>query len=82
MITITTTTTAESSNDIIKFEKIRENFEWFYENYEDLKQNFSNRYVAVKDRRQIDSDKKLEVLLKRLNLSNCDESIAIEYVNI
>jgi phage anti-repressor protein len=83
MITTTTTpTTAESSNDIVKFEKIRENFEWFYENYEDLKQNFSNRYVAVKDRRQIDSDKKLEVLLKRLNLSNCDESIAIEYVNI
>ena len=81
MIT-TTTTTAESSNDIVKFEKIRENFEWFYENYEDLKQNFSNRYVAVKDRRQIDSDKKLEVLLKRLNLSNYDESIAIEYVNI
>ena len=81
MIT-TTTTTAESSKDIVKFEKIRENFEWFYENYEDLKQNFSNRYVAVKDKRQIDSDKKLEVLLKRLNLSNYDESIAIEYVNI
>ena len=79
---IITTTTAESSNDIVKFEKIRENFEWFYENYEDLKQNFSNRYVAVKDRRQIDSDKKLEVLLKRLNLSDYDESIAIEYVNI
>jgi phage anti-repressor protein len=77
-----TTTTAESSNDMVKFEKIRENFEWFYENYEDLKQNFSNRYVAVKDKRQIDSDKKLEVLLKRLNLSNYDESIAIEYVNI
>ncbi|HKR72992.1 MAG TPA: hypothetical protein VJR94_02655 [Candidatus Nitrosocosmicus sp.] len=79
---IITTTTAESSNDIVKFERIRENFEWFYENYEDLKQNFSNRYVAVKDKRQIDSDKKLEVLLKRLNLSNYDESIAIEYVNI
>ena len=78
---ITTTPTAESSKDIVKFEKIRENFEWFYENYEDLKQNFSNRYVAVKDKRQIDSDK-LEVLLKRLNLSNYDESIAIEYVNI
>ena len=76
-----TTTTAESSKDIVKFEKIIENFEWFYENYEDLKQNFSNRYVAVKDKRQIDSDK-LEVLLKRLNLSNYDESIAIEYVNI
>ena len=79
---IITTLTAESSNDIAKFEKIRENFEWFYENYEDLRQNFSNRYVAVKDKRQIDSDKKLEVLLKRLNLSNYDESIAIEYVNI
>jgi hypothetical protein len=77
-----TTTTAESSNDIVKFEKIRENFEWFYENYEDLKQNFSNRYVAIKDRRQIDSDKKLEVLIRRLNLSNYDDAIAIEYVNI
>jgi phage anti-repressor protein len=76
------TTTAESSKDIVKFEKIRENFEWFYENYEDLKQNFSNRYVAIKDRRHIDSDKKLEVLLKRLNLSNYDDAIAIEYVNI
>jgi tryptophan synthase beta subunit len=70
----------ESNDDIVKFEKIRENFEWFYENYKDLKRNFSNRYVAIKERRQIDSDKKLEVLLKRLNLSNYDESIAIEYV--
>ena len=74
------TAIVESNDDIVKFEKIRENFEWFYENYKDLKRNFSNRYVAIKDRRQIDSDKKLEVLLKRLKLSNYDESIAIEYV--
>jgi tryptophan synthase beta subunit len=74
------TTIVEFNDDIVKFEKIRENFEWFYENYKDLKRNFSNRYVAIKERRQIDSDKKLEVLLKRLNLSNYDESIAIEYV--
>ncbi len=64
-----------------KFEKLRDNFDWFYSNYDGLKRDFSNQYVAVKDKSQIDSDCNLELLIKRLNLSNCDESIAIEYVN-
>ncbi len=72
-----------SLNDdgFVKFEKLRDNFEWFYSNYDGLKKEFSNQFVAVKDKSQIDSDCNLEMLIKRLNLSNCDESIAIEYVN-
>lgn len=70
-----------SVGDFVKFEKLRDNFEWFYSNYEELKRNFNNQYVAVKDKCQIDNDYDLEMLLKRLNLSNCDQSIAIEFVN-
>jgi hypothetical protein len=64
-----------------KFEKLRDNFEWFYSNYDGLRSDYGNQYVAVKDKNQIDNDCNLEKLIKRLNLSNCDESIAIEYVN-
>ena len=64
-----------------KFEKLKDNFEWFYSNYDRLKRKFGNQYIAVKDKNQIDNDYNLEKLIRRLNLSNCDDSIAIEYVN-
>lgn len=70
-----------NGDGFIKFEKLRDNFEWFYSNYDGLKRDYGNQYVAVKDKSQIDNDCSLETLIKRLNLSNCDESIAIEYVN-
>jgi len=70
----------ESDKDFVKYEKMRDNFNWFYSNYEELKRDFNDQYVAVKDKRQIDNDYNLEKLVKRLNLYNCDESIAIEYV--
>ena len=70
----------ESDKDFVKYEKLKENFEWFYSNYEELKRDYSNEYVAGRDKRQIDHDYDLERLVKRLNLFNCDESIAIEYV--
>jgi hypothetical protein len=60
---------------------LKDNFDWFYSNYQELKRDYNKQYVAVKEKRQIDSDYDLERLLKRLNLYNCDESIAIEYVN-
>lgn len=69
----------ESHIDFVKFEKLRDNFDWFYSNYDQLKRDY-DKYVAVKDKRQIDHDYNLERLVKRLNLYNCDESIAIEYV--
>ena len=70
-----------SGDAFVKFEKLRDNFVWFYSNYDGFNRNFSNQYVAVKNKMQIDNDCNLEILLKRLNLLNCDDSIAIEYVN-
>lgn len=70
----------KSNVDFVKFEKLKENFEWFYLNYEELKKDFDDQYVAIKEKKQIDNDYDLERLLKRLNLYNCDESIVIEYI--
>jgi len=71
---------SESDRDFAKYKKLKDNFEWFYSNYEELKRNYNDQYVAIKDRKQIDSDFNFDLLLRRLNLYNCDESIAIEYV--
>jgi hypothetical protein len=73
--------TLSNEDEFVKFEKLIDNFEWFYSNYDQLKKEFCNQYVAIKDKRQIDNDSSLEILLKRLNLSNYDQSIAIEYVD-
>ena len=69
-----------AKSDLDKLERLADNFEWFYSNYKELKRAYSNRYVAVKEKRPIDNDCDQERLVKRLNLCNCDESIAIEYV--
>ena len=71
----------ESDRDFVKFEKLKDNFDWFYSNYDELRREYNLQYVAVKEKRKIDNDYDLERLLKRLNLYDCDESIAIEYVN-
>lgn len=72
---------SESTGDFEKFQKIKNNFDWFYSNYNELRKSYKSQYVAVKENRHLDNDYDLEKLLKRLNLCNCDESIAIEYVN-
>ena len=70
-----------SDTDIAKFEKLKDNFSWFYSNYDRIERDIRNQYIAVKDRKHIDNDVNLEALMKRLNLKNYDESIAIEFVN-
>ena len=71
----------ESDRDFVKYEKLKDNFDWFYSNYEELRRYYNDQYVAIKDRKQLDSDFNFDLLLHRLNLSNCNDSIAIEYVN-
>ncbi len=71
---------SENTTDIAKFERLKDNFRWFYSNYEEFKKNFHNQYVAVKDRKYIDNDVDLETLIKRLDLKNYDDSIAIEFI--
>ncbi|WP_458720880.1 hypothetical protein [Candidatus Nitrosocosmicus sp. R] len=70
-----------SDTDIAKFEKLKDNFSWFYSNYDRIERDIHNQYIAVKDRKHIDNDVNLEALIKRLNLKSYDESIAIEFVN-
>jgi hypothetical protein len=70
-----------SDTDIAKFEKLKDNFSWFYTNYDRIERDIHNQYVAVKDRKHIDNDVDLEALIKRLNLKNYDDSIAIEFIN-
>jgi hypothetical protein len=64
-----------------KYERLIDNFTWFYSNYNRLKKDFQNQYVAIKNKKYIDHDANLEILIKRLNLKNYDESIAIEFVD-
>ena len=70
-----------SDTDIAKFEKLKDNFSWFYSNYDRIERDIHNQYIAIKDRKHIDNDANLEALIKRLNLKNYDESIDIEFVN-
>ena len=70
-----------SDTDIAKFEKLKDNFSWFYSNYDMLEKDIRNQYVAVKDRKHIENDVSLEAIIKRLNLKNYDDSIAIEFIN-
>ena len=70
----------DNHNGFLQFEKLKGNFEWFYSNYEELKESYDDQYVAIKDERAIDNDYDFELLLHRLNIRNCDESVAIEYV--
>lgn len=71
---------SESARYFEKYEKLKDNFDWFNSNYEVLKRDFSDQYVAVWNKRQIDNDYNFELLIKRLNLYNCDESIVIKYI--
>ena len=73
--------TAESDRDFAKFEKLKDNFDWFYAHKDRLQREYKNQYVAVKEERPVDNDYDLERLIRRLNLYNCDESIAIEHVD-
>ena len=67
-------------SDLDKLEKLAENFEWFHSQHEILKEEYGSQYVAIKDRRLLDSDNDLERLVKRLDIKNYDNSIAIEFV--
>ena len=67
-------------SDLEKLERLAENFEWFHAHKDNLKREYKNQHVAVKGKKILDNDVKLERLVKRLNLTDYDESIAIEYV--
>ena len=66
--------------DIDRLERWADNFKWVREQHGNLKEKYDNKYVAIKDRKILDRDTNLDRLIKRLNISNYDESIAIECI--
>lgn len=69
-----------ATSDLHKLEKLADNFEWFSLQYDNLKKDFERRYVAIQEKQVVDSDTNIERLIKRLEIRNYDNSIAIEYV--
>lgn len=43
---------ASNDDENSKFERLRDNFIWFYSNYNSLKKDFQNQYVAIKNRKK------------------------------
>ncbi|WP_148686763.1 DUF5678 domain-containing protein [Candidatus Nitrosocosmicus hydrocola] len=73
--------TLTNDDENAKLQRLNDNFIWFYSNYDSFKKEFQNQYVAVKDRKQIDNDTNLDTLMKRLDLKDYDDSIAIEFID-
>ena len=69
-----------AKSDLDKLERLADNFKWIREQHGNLKEKYDNKYVAIKDRKILDRDTSLDRLIKRLNINNYDESIAIEYI--
>ena len=70
-----------SNTDHAKFKKLKDNFSWFYSNYDMIEKDIRNQYVAAIDRKHIENDVSLEAIIKKLNLKNYDDSIAKEFIN-
>jgi len=64
-----------------KLERLKDNLDWFNENYKHFKKYYRNQFVAVKDKSFLDKDTELERLVKRLDIKDINDSIAIEFVH-
>ncbi len=60
--------------------KERENIEWINASLPELRSQYGDRYVAVRDRRVIDSDRDIEALLARLRRAGDADGVTIEFV--
>ena len=69
----------EVSSSIVNFEK---DTEWFYKNIDRLrKENFVNKYVAIKGGKIIFSDKDIDVVIEKVRKLGYDPSLlAIQFV--
>jgi hypothetical protein len=68
-------------SDLDKLERLTDNFECIHSQYDNLKEKYDGRYIAIKDRKVLDKDTDLDRLIIMLNIRNYDKSIAIEYIH-
>ena len=69
-----------AKSDLGKLERLADNFEWIHKQYYSLKKKYDNQYIAIKDKRIVDKYIDRDRLVIRLNITNYDESIAVEYM--
>lgn len=69
------------SEYLVLFDVHELNRRWFEENYDALVEEFDDRFVAVCDRRVVDSDADLDELLERVEADFPLERVSIEFVS-
>jgi hypothetical protein len=69
------------SEHLVLFDVHELNRVWFEENYGALVEEFDGRFVAVYDRRVVDSDFDLDELIGRVEADFPMERVSIEYVS-
>jgi hypothetical protein len=73
---------AVNAAEVIKsIDRERANIEWINKSLARLREEFGGRYVAVRDRKVIDSDKDFEALLRRIRKQSNPESVTIEFIS-
>lgn len=72
---------ANQEEALAAIRKERENLEWISRLMPNLRKKYGDRFVAVKDRRLIDSDPDFEALLARVRKLPDSESVTIEFVS-
>ncbi len=71
---------ASQSDALEAIRREQANVEWINKSLAWLRQNYGDRYVAVRDQKVLDSDGDFEKLLARVRKRADPESVTIEYV--
>ncbi len=70
------------NRDIEKLKQFKKDFDWFQNNYSDLKKKHIGEYVAILNETLIDNDRSLNKLISRLKKQYEDtNSIVVEHIN-
>jgi hypothetical protein len=70
------------NKEIEKLKQFKKDFDWFQNNYSDLKKKHIGEYVAILNETLIDNDKSLNKLMSRLKKKYEDtNSIVVEHIN-
>ena len=61
--------------------RVQGNVDWIRESMDRLRKQYGGRYVAVRNRRVIDTDKDFEALLARVRKRKDPEAVTIEHIS-
>jgi hypothetical protein len=65
------------SNLLLAFKNFEEDSEWFFNNYEKIKEKHKGEYVLIKDKKIIATARNTEELVKKVEELNIDISMAV-----